>query len=46
MGVPGRVVRPISEAELEMARDIARRYQSLAADYAAGRVAFPYGGPG
>ena len=46
MGIPGRVVRPISEAELEMARDIARRYQLLAADYAAGRITFPYGGPG
>ena len=50
MGIPGRVVRGISEAELEMARDIARRYQLLAADYAAGRIAFPYdglgGGPG
>ena len=45
MGIPGRVARPITEAELELTRDIARRYRLLAADYAAGRVAFPYGGP-
>ncbi len=45
MGVPGKVVRRVTDEELERTLDIARRYRELAEDYAAGRIAFPYGPP-
>lgn len=45
LGVPGKVTRPATAAEVENTRAIAARYRRLAAAYAAGEVAFPYGGP-
>ena len=43
MGVPGRVVRPATDAEVEQTRSIAARYRELARRYADGEVAWPYG---
>lgn len=37
MGSPARVVREVSEEQLERVRMICRRYHDLAADYAAGK---------
>ncbi len=45
MGVPGRVVRAVTDAEVANTALIATRYRELAAQYAAGAVAFPYGAP-
>jgi carbonic anhydrase/acetyltransferase-like protein (isoleucine patch superfamily) len=45
MGVPGKVVRPVTDAEAERTRAIAARYLELARRYARGEVAFPYGKP-
>ena len=45
MGVPGRVVRAVTDAEVANTAAIAARYRQLAAQYAAGEVAFPYGAP-
>ncbi len=43
MGIPGRVVRAATPAEVANTKDIAERYQRLARKYAAGEVAWPYG---
>jgi hypothetical protein len=45
MGVPGRVVRSVTDAEVERTRSINARYLELARRYARGEVAFPYGSP-
>lgn len=45
MGVPGRVVRAVTDAEVANTAAIAERYRGLAAQYAAGEIAFPYGEP-
>jgi len=45
MGVPGKVVRPVTDAEVANTAKIAARYRELAAQYAAGTLAFPYGEP-
>lgn len=45
MGVPGRVVRAVTDAEVANIVAIAARYRGLAAQYAAGEIAFPYGEP-
>lgn len=36
MGVPGKVVRAVTDEELEKTREICRRYRELAEQYAAG----------
>jgi carbonic anhydrase/acetyltransferase-like protein (isoleucine patch superfamily) len=36
MGVPGKIVRPIKEEELEMARTLVKRYAELAQRYVDG----------
>ena len=46
MGVPGKIVRQVTPEDLDHVRMINARYRELAADYAAGRVAYPYGEPG
>lgn len=43
MGVPGKVVRAVTDAELERTRAINARYLELARRYARGKVPFPYG---
>ena len=43
MGLPGKVVRSATPAEIHKTRTIAERYRRLAAEYAEGRIAFPYG---
>lgn len=45
IGVPGRVVRAATDAEVANTAAIAARYRRLAAGYAAGDLAFPYGRP-
>ena len=45
MGVPGRVVRGVTDAEVANTALIAARYRELAAMYAAGAIPFPYGAP-
>src|SRR5262249_61305060 len=45
MGVPGKVVRPVTDAEAERTRAIAARYLELARRYARGEIVFPYGKP-
>ena len=45
MDVPGRVVRAVTDAEVANIAAIAARYRRLAAQYAAGEIAFPYGEP-
>jgi carbonic anhydrase/acetyltransferase-like protein (isoleucine patch superfamily) len=45
MGVPGKVVRGITEAELALTRTLAERYMRLAAEYADGLMSYPYGEP-
>jgi carbonic anhydrase/acetyltransferase-like protein (isoleucine patch superfamily) len=44
MGLPGKVVRPATEAEVEKTRSIAQRYRELARRYADGEIAWPFGG--
>ena len=39
MGAPGKVVRPVTDAEVERTRDIARRYLELARRHARGEFA-------
>jgi carbonic anhydrase/acetyltransferase-like protein (isoleucine patch superfamily) len=46
MGSPARVVRPVSEADLALARRIASHYVALAARHAAGEFRFPLGDEG
>jgi carbonic anhydrase/acetyltransferase-like protein (isoleucine patch superfamily) len=36
MGVPGKIVRPIKEEELEMTRTLVKRYAALAQRYVDG----------
>jgi carbonic anhydrase/acetyltransferase-like protein (isoleucine patch superfamily) len=43
MGVPGRVVRLVTDEELERTKVIAARYLQLARRYAAGEFPHPYG---
>lgn len=43
MGVPGKVVRAVTDAEVERTRGISRRYLELARQYAQGRIAKPFG---
>ena len=43
MGLPGKVVRPVTDDELAKTRAIAARYQEMARRYAAGEVAWPFG---
>jgi carbonic anhydrase/acetyltransferase-like protein (isoleucine patch superfamily) len=43
MGVPGKVVRSVTAEEVARTRAIAARYRELAARYAAGRIARPFG---
>lgn len=45
MGVPGRVVRPATAAEVAQTRTINLRYREMARRYAAGEVAYPFGKP-
>lgn len=45
VGVPGRVVRMVTDAEVARTRDIARRYRELAAAYVRGEMVFPFGPP-
>ncbi len=45
MGVPGRVVRAVTPAEVLNTAAIAARYRELARRYARGEVAYPYGEP-
>ena len=45
MGVPGKVVRPVTEAEVERTRAIAGRYLELARRHARGEVSHPFGKP-
>ena len=45
MGVPGKVVRAATDAEVEQTRSIAKRYLDLARRYADGEIARPYGNP-
>lgn len=45
MGIPGRVVRQVSDEELEKTRRINRRYREMAEQYAQGGIAWPYGKP-
>ena len=46
MGLPGKVVRPVTDAELAKTRDNNARYRENARCYAAGEIAWPYGKPG
>lgn len=43
MGLPGKVVRPVTDDELAKTRMIAERYREMARRYAAGDVAWPFG---
>jgi carbonic anhydrase/acetyltransferase-like protein (isoleucine patch superfamily) len=45
MGVPGRIVREVTEAELRHTRAISAYYLELAQRYARGDFAPPWGGP-
>jgi len=46
MGLPAKVVRSITSAEIHKTQTIAERYRKLAVDYAEGRIEFPYGDGG
>jgi len=43
MGIPGKVVRSVTEDEVERTRSINRRYLELASRYARGEIAAPFG---
>jgi carbonic anhydrase/acetyltransferase-like protein (isoleucine patch superfamily) len=43
MGVPGKIVRSITDEEIARTRDINRRYLELAQRYARGEIAMPFG---
>ncbi len=43
MGVPGKVVRQVTDAEVAYTRTLCDRYQGMARKYAAGDIAWPYG---
>lgn len=43
MGVPGRVVKQVSDEQIERVRRIRARYAEMARAYAAGEVGRPYG---
>ena len=45
MGVPGKVVRPATAAEVAHTRTINLRYREMARRYAAGEINYPYGKP-
>ena len=45
MGIPGRVVRQVTDAELEKTRSINRRYRELAQKYHENQMIWPYGKP-
>lgn len=45
MGIPARVVRQVTNEELEKTRRINRRYREMAKQYAQGEIAWPYGKP-
>ena len=45
MGLPGKVVRAVTPAELANTRAIAARYREVARRYAAGEIAWPAGRP-
>lgn len=45
MGIPARIVRSVTDEELEKTRKINRRYRELAEQYARGEIAWPYGKP-
>ncbi len=42
MGAPGRVIRPVTDADRERTRGICGRYHELARKYAAGTVLAPW----
>ncbi len=45
MGIPGKVVRSVSDAEVAYTRMLNARYQRIARQYAAGEIAWPFGRP-
>jgi carbonic anhydrase/acetyltransferase-like protein (isoleucine patch superfamily) len=45
MGLPGKVIRPVTDEEVVRTRSIATRYLELAHRHARGDVGFPYGPP-
>lgn len=45
MGIPGKVVRAVTDAEFAHTRVISERYRELAKRYRAGGVPWPYGVP-
>jgi carbonic anhydrase/acetyltransferase-like protein (isoleucine patch superfamily) len=45
MGIPARIVRQVTDEEVEKTRRINRRYREMAEQYAQGQIAWPYGKP-
>ncbi len=45
MGLPGKVVRAVTDEEVERTRGIAARYLELARRHARGEIGYPYGSP-
>lgn len=45
MGVPGKVVRAVTDAELKKTRDNNARYRVMAKRYADGEITWPFGKP-
>jgi len=45
VGIPGRVVRSVTDEELAKTKTLSERYRELAVAYASGTIAWPYGPP-